>query len=181
MSITKFDPFEDRLCRDIRNDLSEAFAESLAQIDMDPVRKAADKYLIRNIGHIYRDYINERLKRYEKVLDIIQNQKIENTFARSLILWDQELFFEVHEVLEHAWLRAEGKEKIVLQAMIRAAGMYIQLDHGNTKGAHKMAAKAVEAFSSNRDAVPPIFDLDLLINKLNQVDPLPPKLNKLEI
>lgn len=176
MVITKFDPFEDRLCRDVRNDLSEAFAGSLAHVDMGPVKKIAEKFLDKDIGHIYRDYINERLKRYEKALNIIQTRQIEDTFARALVLWDQELFFEVHEILEHAWLKAEGKEKLVLQAMIRAAGVYVQLDHGNTKGAHKMAAKAVEGFSSNRDAVPPILNTDLLIDKLRRVDPIPPKL-----
>lgn len=177
MTITKFDPFEDRLCRDIRNDLSEAFADSLTKIDMGPITTVAEKFLSRDLDHIYQNYINERLNKYETALNIIQKQNIEDTFARSLVLWDQALFFEVHEVLEHDWLKAEGKEKLILQAMIRAAGMYIQLDHGNTKGAQKMSAKAVEAFSSNRDAVPPIFDLDLLVEKLNRVDPKPPKLS----
>jgi len=83
--------------------------------------------------------------------------------------------FEVHEILEHSLLHAAGSDKLTLQAMIRAAGMYVQLDRDNIKGAASMAAKSVEALERYRSEVPNIFDLDLLLSKLKDVDPVPSK------
>jgi len=176
MTISRFDPFEDRLCRDIRNELSEAFMDTLVQLSLEPVKKTAEKYLARGLAPVYQEYIEDRLVRYARAVDIIREEKMEEPFARALVLWDLGLFFEVHELLEGEWLAASGVHKLVLQAMIRAAGVYIQLEHGNTKGARKMAEKAVETLTRQRDAVPPIFDLGLLLAKLRKVDPVPPKL-----
>ncbi len=176
MTLDRFDPFEDRLCRDIRNELSEAFMDALAQLSIIPAEKMAEKYLSRDLPQVCQEYIGDRLARYAKALDTIRQEKIEEPFSRALVLWDLGLFFEVHELLEEEWLAAGGVHKLVLQAMIRAAGVYIQLDHGNTKGARKMAVKSFETLTKHREAVPPIFDLDLLLEKLRKVDPMPPKL-----
>lgn len=172
----RFDPFSDRLCRDIRNDLSEALMDALRRLDPAPLQRVADRYLATDPEPVYRQYIEDRMQRYGRALQCIEQQHLDDAFARALVLWDEELFFEVHEILEHAWMDAKGQTKLILQAMIRAAGMYVQLDHGNTKGATSMAAKAVAAFEANRTEVPGIFDLDLLLNKLRNVDPVPPKL-----
>ena len=172
----RFDPFADRLCRDIRNDLSEALMNSLRRFDLAPAKEVADRYLATDLEPIYRQYIDDRMQRYGRALERIDRQHFDDAFPRALVLWDEELFFEVHELLEHAWITATGKRKLILQAMIRAACMYVQLDHGNTKGATSMAAKAVAAFEVNRSEVPDFFDLDLLLSKLRKVDPVPPKL-----
>lgn len=39
----------------------------------------------------------------------------------ALALWREGRYFEVHEVLEAAWLRAEGEEKRFLQGLILLA------------------------------------------------------------
>ena len=171
-----FDPFEDRLSRDIRNDLSEAFAEALNKGSMDPASIVAERYLAQGLAPVYQEYIHGRLIHYQRVMSRIQKEEVGDVFARGLLLWDEELFFEVHEILEHKWLRAEGEEKKILQAMIRAAGVYIKLQQDKTEAARKMADKAVEALTSSRKSVPAIFDLDLLLAKLQALDPTPPKL-----
>lgn len=176
-SMKRFDPFTDRLSRDIRNDLSKALMISLRDLNPAPVQEVADHYLAGALEYIYRQYINDRLEKYYRVLDIIRERHFEDTFSMALVLWDEELFFEVHEILEHEWLKSTGAAKLVLQAMIRAAGMYVQMDHDNYKGAASMAAKAVTALENNRSAVPETFDLDLLLAKLRKVDPIPPRLN----
>ncbi len=175
-AMKRFDPFADRLCRDIRNDLSEALMNTLRLLDLAPVQGVAERYLATDPEALYRQYIEDRMERYGRALACIDQQHLDDAFARALVLWDEELFFEVHEILEHAWMHATGRTKLILQAMIRAAGMYVQLDHGNIKGATSMAAKAVAAFEANRSAVPDIFDLGILLTKLRTVDPVPPKL-----
>lgn len=151
---------------------------SLDQQDLAPAQIVAEKYLSDNLQPIHKRYINNRLKAYTRVLQIIASGNITDPFSRSLLLWDEELFFEVHEILEHVWLHSKGAAKLILQAMIRAAGMYVQLDRDNIKGATSMAAKAVEAFEANRNEVPDILDIDLLLEKLRNIDPSPPKLSR---
>lgn len=170
------DPFMDRLCRDIRNDMSAALMRSLRHLDLTPVQEVASKYLAADLQLKYIRYIDDRMCQYSKVLQHISSSHSTDAFFRSLVLWDEGLFFEVHEILEQDWLQSSGTAKLILQAMIRAAGMYVHLDHGNVKGAASMAAKAVETFEANRGEVPGILDIDLLLGKLRNVDPVPPKL-----
>jgi uncharacterized protein len=171
-----FDPFSDRFSRKIRNDLSEALMTSLRQLDLTPAREVADHYITSELQPKYRQYIDARMTSYQRALELIRSNHIEDPFDRALVLWDEGLFFEVHEILEQVWLKASGTTKLILQAMIRAAGMYVQLDHGNTKGASSMAAKAVAVLESNRKEIPDGFDIDLLLTRLKDVDPVPPKL-----
>ncbi len=175
-NIDQFNPFTDRLCRDIRNNLSKALMTSIHHLDLTPAEDVADHYLTPELPPIYTQYINNRMGSYRRALLTISTNHVEETLRRALVLWDEELFFEVHEILEHAWLKSSGKTKLMLQAMIRAAGMYVQLDHGNTKGAASMAAKAVVVLEGNRSMVQNIFDIDLLLARLKEVSPEPPKL-----
>ena len=170
------DPFTDRLCRDIRNDLSEALMDSLEHLNLTPAQKIAETYLKSDLQPIYKEYIHDRMQRYTRALQSISASHLTDAFSRALVLWDEELFFEVHELLEQEWLHSSGAMKLILQAMIRAAGMYVHLDHNNIKGATSISAKAVEALEYNRSEVPDILDLDLLLSKLRNVDPVPPKL-----
>ena len=169
-------PFTDRLCRDIRNGLSKALMNSLTHLDLTPAQEIADTYLRDDLHPVYRDYIDNRIKSYDRALENIRSNHITDAFSRALVLWDEELFFEVHELLEQEWRHSTGATKLILQAMIRGAGMYVQLDSDNTKGAASMAAKAIEVLEYNRSMVPDIFDLDLLLYKLRNLDPVPPKL-----
>lgn len=149
---------------------------SLNPLDLTPTQEIADTYLTTELQPRYRQYIDDRMERYARALRRISSSDSTDAFSRALVLWDEELFFEVHEILEHVWLHSTGAAKLILQAMIRAAGMYVQLDRDNVKGATSMAAKAVEALECNRSEVPDLFDLDLLLTKLRDVDPVPPKL-----
>ncbi|MBU1140252.1 MAG: DUF309 domain-containing protein [Proteobacteria bacterium] len=174
---SRFNPFEERLARDIRNELSAAILQVFAEMDITPALKIARHYLAIPHESVHEKYIYDRLSRYEQALAIILDEKLVSAWDQALVLWDLKLFFEVHEILEHAWLPATGAEKLVLQAMIRAAGMYIKLhDQRNETGARKMAAKAADTLEANRQAVPPGLPLDLLLAKLRNIDPSPPLL-----
>lgn len=172
----KFDPFEDRLSRDVRNALSGAFAQAINDMSMRPVYDTSEIFFKKGIEDWHREYIEKRLSLYAKALRTIVDENNLAVLERALVLWDLALFFEVHEILEHAWFSAHGLDKLILQAMIRAAGVYIHLDHGNRKGAQKMAARAIETLAANREYVSRVFDTDLLLDKLRRLDPVPPKL-----
>jgi hypothetical protein len=74
MTETVFQPFTDRLSRDIRNDLSRSLVTVIREHSIDPARQIADDYLQTVPASIYCDYINNRLASYQRVLDSIGEQ-----------------------------------------------------------------------------------------------------------
>jgi hypothetical protein len=175
MTEQTFKPFSDRLSRDIRNQLSESFVTVLQEKSMDSARKIAKKYLTDNLSPCYSKYIKSRLERYNRCLaKIAQGNK--DPLWQGLVLWDEHLFFEVHEILEHAWMHAEGDEKFFLQAMIRAAGVYIKIDAGYDEPASRIAAKALPVLKKNYQRLAQYTDPDRLTGALTFPISLPPQL-----
>lgn len=137
----------------------------------------AEKYMSEGSEPFIKSYINNRIMRYKVIVTQIQtaNIQIHETYIIAVLLWDQELFFEVHEWLEKKWRNNQGAEKIVLQALIRAAGTYMHLECGRHVGAKKLASKAVTTLIHYKESIP-VFNVELLIAKLKALDPVPPKL-----
>jgi hypothetical protein len=175
MTPPRFEPFQDRLSRDIRNELSAALPLALARHDLAPVRGVAARYLRQGLAAPYVAYIEARLAGYAEALAIIGRGKVEDALNQALVLWDLGLFFEVHEILEQAWHGAQGAEKEILQALIRAAGFYIKAEYGYFEAGAKMAARAVAALEKNRQGCTG-FALETLLESLRKLDPVPPKL-----
>lgn len=175
MTRPRFEPFQDRLSRDIRNELSASLPLALAQQDLAPVRAVAARYLQQDLAPPYIAYIEARLAGYAKALTEIVQRHAESALDKALVFWDLGLFFEVHEILEQAWHKAHGAEKEILQALIRAAGLYIKREYGYNEAGAKMAERAVAALEKNRQACTG-FELDTLLESLRTLAPNPPKL-----
>lgn len=173
---TDFDPFQDRAARDIRNTLSTAFRNALKDEHSAPFEAAGKHLLQQEIAEGKQAYILDRLGRYRKCFADIRRKKIKTVLEQAFILWDEGLFFEVHEILEGLWIKAEGRQKSALQGLIRAAGFYILLEGGRRQGAEKMAARAVQALQADLTALPYFPAPALLLAKLRDLDPVPPKL-----
>jgi predicted metal-dependent hydrolase len=62
--------------------------------------------------------------------------------AQTPVLLAEELFFEVHELLEPAWLTAEGAERRILQGLIQAAAAWYHWSRGNLRGAMSLMSEA---------------------------------------
>ena len=92
-SFEDFDPFNDRLSRDIRNTLSEAFIDSLSKKDPSDYQAAAEKWLAEKSAAGYRTYIQDRLHRYGQVLEKITASRLDDALVQSLVLWNNGLFF----------------------------------------------------------------------------------------
>jgi uncharacterized protein len=170
-----FDPFTDRLSRDIRNGLSRAFGEALALGSLAPVEELSVSLFGRDLAPRYRDYAASRLERYRSAFSRIRDGQ-QDPVRHGLILWDLQLFFEVHEVLEHAWHFAEGGRRGLLQALIRAAGVYIKLESGYARQAAGLAERACEVLERNRVELRDYFAPDVLIAALRSLNPNPPVL-----
>jgi hypothetical protein len=171
-----FDPFNNRLCRNVRNALSENFKNVLEQKKMQPVRRVADFFLSDPMPACVKRYIDQRLAAYQQVLENVLNNHLDDPLDIAVVIWDQHLFFETHEYLEQHWMTADGEDKKLLQAIIRAAGAYVHLEQGNLIGAKRIAAKAVAVLERHQDRLSPYIDVRLLVAKLKSLDPTPPTL-----
>ena len=176
IEIERFDPFNNRLCRNVRNALSENFKSVLEQKEMQPVRRVAGFFLNDPLPACVGAYIDQRLAAYEQVLADVRNRQLDEPLDIAVAIWDRCLFFETHEYLEPHWMRADGEDKKLLQAIIRAAGAYVHLEQGNLAGAKRIAAKAVAVLEAYQERLSPYADPQLLLEKLRSLDPMPPTL-----
>lgn len=170
-----FNPFEDRLSRDLRNELSEGLAVAVETGRTEKLTDIIKKYRRQPLADCYRTYLEDRRARYEKALAAIK-PGITDPIHRSVILWNLGLFFEVHEVLEHAWYTADGRMKLTMQALIRAAGVYIKREYGYYYAASRIAAKAIPVLEENRALLEVYFKPEKLIAVLASPDAPPPEL-----
>ena len=162
MKPVQFDPFSSRLARDIRNNLSKSFIRALAQKDASIFQQSASAFRKQHLDPVYDRYIAARLEKYEKAYGLIDNNKQGDALQQAATLWDLELYFEMHEILEPEWQQAEGERRRALQGLIRAAGMKILIANNRGKGAARMGVKALADLQrygkelngfSNREAV----------------------------
>jgi len=176
MTTHLFNPFEDRLSRDIRNDLSEGMAEAVEKGNNEKLAKIVENYRQQPLEDYYAEYLENRYDLYKQALKIIHGS-IKDPIQQGLVLWNLGLFFEVHEVLEHAWYSAEGNMKLTLQALIRAAGVYIKREYGFNDSAERIADKAVPILEANRDILEAYFKVEKLTSALKNPESMPPILS----
>jgi hypothetical protein len=170
-----FSPFENRLCRDIRNQLSESFLAAIQEKSMAPVNTMAFTLKQKKLESWHKAYIDERHTRYQTILTQLESLPDE-LYTTAGLLWDQALFFECHEWLEPFWFRAEGNTKKLIQALIRAAATFVLLEADRESGANKSAQKALAFLLVNRSLIPSIFRSDQLIASLKSPNFPPPKI-----
>lgn len=175
MDTIEFNPFEDRLSRDIRNDLSEALVACIESGNREILDETSIRYSSQTLDSCYTNYLEKRLSNYELALDRITPTVID-PINRAVILWNLHLFFEVHEILEHVWYDATGDYKKLLQALIRAAGVYIKLEFGYSQAASNIANKAIPVLQDNRQLLEAHIDPNVLISALGDLNQDPPQL-----
>ena len=66
-SPARFDPFNSRLSRDIRNTLAESFVDGLLQADKSRYQRTAEQWFVKNLDHESCGYIQNRIKRYNLI------------------------------------------------------------------------------------------------------------------
>jgi len=176
MSHDDFDPFKDRLARDIRNALSEAFVDALAQVQPCGYQAAAEKWLAGKLAPGYLNYIQDRLHRYDRVLEQITATRLTDARLQSLIIWNNGLFFEFHDHLERIWPKTTGDEHQALKGLIKAAGLYIHMEHNHRQAVKSLSIKSLCLILQYSHCLAFITNLDDLIKRLEILDPVSPKL-----
>jgi hypothetical protein len=176
MSPVDFDPFNDRLSRDIRNTLSEAFIDALAQMAPSGYQAVAEKWLAEKLAAGYVNYIQDRLHHYDLVLEKIITTRLDDALLQSLALWNKGLFFEFHDQLERIWQQTTGDERQALKGLIKAAGMYIHMEHNRQQAAKSLSIKSLNLIRQYSHCLTFITNIDVLIQRLEMLAPVSPKL-----
>jgi hypothetical protein len=171
-----FDPFNNRLARDIRNTLSEAFVDALVKFDESEYQNAAEKWLEGNLDDVYKNYIHDRMERYAQAFEKIKADGFNDAKIQALVIWNHGLFFEVHDHLERVWQQKSGDEGQALKGLIQAAGVYIHLNFNRRQAAARLAVKSLNHIQKYADCLSFIDNLNLLIDKLRNLDMAPPLL-----
>ena len=171
-----FDPFNDRLSRDIRNSLSEAFVDALEIQEPSGYQAVAAKWLAGKPGVRYRTYIQDRLHRYDGVMNLITTSHLDDTLLQSLVLWNNCLFFEFHDHLERIWRQTKGDERQALKGLIKAAGVYIHMEHNHRKAVERLSEKSHTLLNRYARCLTFISNLNELMESLKNLDPISPRL-----
>ncbi len=170
-----FDPFRDRVSRDIRNALSEAFV-AVWSGNARGYESLAAALRRRHALPIYRNYIDQRLVLYREAV-VARGEIVEPDLLDDMIvLWNRGLFFEVHELLESHWHGARGAEREALKTLIQAAGVFVHREAGRLAAAEKMGRRVSERLEALRAHLGAIRNLDDLREALVRPAGSPPRL-----
>ena len=90
------------------------------------------------------------------------NAPVAHAIAQAVALWNERLFFEVHEVLEAVWKTATGAERQALQGVIQIGVAFHHHAHGNARGARTLMADGRQRLTAARDALPALDVAGLL-------------------
>ena len=72
-----------------------------------------------------------------------------NTAFRQFVeLFNQQKYFEAHEVLEDEWRIEKGIKRNFYQGMIQIAAVMVHMQKGNRKGAEELLLKAAKNLAS---------------------------------
>ena len=171
-----FDPFNDRLSRDIRNSLSEAFIEALVRMEASAYREVIESWKAVTLADMYLLYIQNRLLCYDRVFEQISAHNLDDALLQLMVIWNHELFFEAHDHLERIWSQAAGDKRQALKGLIKAAGVYIHMKHDRQKAVTSLSAKALDLIRRYSHCLNFITNLEVLTGKLENLDPVPPRL-----
>jgi hypothetical protein len=106
-------------------------------------------------------------RRALRAADAYRAQASEDPLATAVrqaaALWDERLFFEVHEVLEALWQPATGAVRQALQGVIQIAVAFHHLAHGNRRGARSLMSEGRARLAATPAATLPGLDATALL------------------
>lgn len=92
---------------------------------------------------------------------------VEQALKEAAYLFNEGLFFEVHEILETVWLTQENGIRLLLQGLIQIAVGFYHLENRNVRGALSLLKEGVEkvkAYDPNRSQV----ELDRFVGRIER-------------
>ncbi|MCF8052029.1 MAG: DUF309 domain-containing protein [Desulfobacterales bacterium] len=165
-----FDPYEDRTARDVRNRLSVAFVKAVRCGAFEGLLSAVERICPPGTGRVYCAFANNRMNQYRHAFETIRAAGTADPIFQAVVLWNEGLFFEVHEILESIWNDAQQWRKEALRGWIQAAGVYVHRQRGANRAAETLAARAAAHLKAHRRELSEIGNIEELVEALTDPD-----------
>ncbi len=109
--------------------------------------------------------MSSRDQRIETVVEAFRGQELDPHYLAFFQCFNQEQFFEAHEVLETLWLKERGRPKAAFyKGLIQLAGAFVHLQKNRTKP----AAALFRLAEQNLGSYPPFYD-GLKVDQVRQL------------
>ena len=95
--------------------------------------------------------------------DVPLTDPVGRAIVQAAALWDEELFFEVHEVLEAVWQHQTGEPRQALQGLIQVAVAFHHLAHGNPRGGRTLLREGRARLAASPPGTLPWLDVEQLL------------------
>jgi predicted metal-dependent hydrolase len=97
------------------------------------------------------EYVRDRARRFGAALEWIRGSgSAGDALECARAAWDAGLFFEVHEILEPAWMEERGERRTILQGLIMASAALHHLTLSNLAGARDLLRDAAQRLAPAR-------------------------------
>ena len=116
-----------------------------------------------------KEYIKRKVLSYKKFFERLPEnfeptqEDIRKTVETAKLLFEEGLYFEVHEILEEVWMGEFGKYRDFLQALIQIGVAYYHLENFNFRGFQLLLENALQLLDSYSGDV---FGID--VNRLKE-------------
>jgi len=100
---------------------------------------------------------------YRRRTDAPPGDAVGRAIVHAAALWNERLFFEVHEVLEAVWQRESGDRRQALQGVIQIAVAWHHLAHGNPRGARTLLREGRARLATSPPGTLPLLDCEALV------------------
>ena len=105
---------------------------------------------LRDGLHAERSAATNRIDAYCRVLERLSRRRsratdsVDRALEEAAHLFNEGLFFEVHEILETVWLTQQGENRLLLQGLIQIAVGFHHLENRNPMGAISLLKEGVQ-------------------------------------
>jgi hypothetical protein len=127
--------------------------------------------LSEDIDPITKEYVKEKSERYLKFLKENEitpaGENVEQNVKLAIKLFNYELFFEVHELIEEIWMGNFGKDRDFLQALIQIGVAFYHRENFNERGYKLLLENALELLKDYSGMLYSI-NVDRLKEKISQ-------------
>lgn len=168
----EFDPYSQRLARDVRNSLGHWFVHGLMSQQPDPAGDALSRLNVAALPESHQDWVRRKVRLYRQLAQHIPVGTATSPLELGLELWREGLFFEAHEAFEEAWQSADGDRSLAFKALVQAVGSCIHARRGADGPAKSLAAKAARGLKQYGRSLPEIPWLPQLIAEMQNHGPV---------
>jgi len=152
-----------------REFLANLIKENFNYVKLNDIR-IASKHIEIDIFSTNIEKVKEDFSKFFKIKEIriLEERLSENAFKFAKDLFNEERFWEVHEVLENIWRNAKGDDKKILHGIILLAAAFVHYQKGRKEISLSILKRAYDElnnYNQNYNG----FDLKYINKKIKEM------------